>query len=105
MSFFSLRQTRRSRPARRLPSSFRPRLEALEDRCLLSAGALDPTFGSGAGYVTTSLRRRHSGPSEHPAGAVWPTGRGLFSHPGGGPGTIFADPSAPAPGKKLGRQT
>ena len=29
-------------------------LEALEDRCLLSAGALDPTFGNGAGYVTTS---------------------------------------------------
>jgi hypothetical protein len=27
----------------------------LEDRCLLSAGVLDPTFGSGAGYVTTSL--------------------------------------------------
>jgi uncharacterized delta-60 repeat protein len=26
----------------------------LEDRCLLSAGALDPTFGNGAGYVTTS---------------------------------------------------
>jgi uncharacterized delta-60 repeat protein len=31
-----------------------PRLEALEDRCLLSAGALDRTFGNGAGYVTTS---------------------------------------------------
>jgi uncharacterized delta-60 repeat protein len=27
----------------------------LEDRCLLSAGALDPTFGNGAGYVTTSI--------------------------------------------------
>src|SRR5438270_545164 len=31
--------------------AFRPRLEALEDRCLLSAGALDTTFGSG-GLVT-----------------------------------------------------
>jgi uncharacterized delta-60 repeat protein len=31
----------------------RMRLEALEDRCLMSAGALDPTFGNGAGYVTT----------------------------------------------------
>jgi uncharacterized delta-60 repeat protein len=42
------------RPAfRRL--ACRPRLEALEDRCLLNAGALDPTFGSGTGYVTTSL--------------------------------------------------
>ncbi|HEV3262332.1 MAG TPA: hypothetical protein VG013_36105, partial [Gemmataceae bacterium] len=44
----------RRRPAFRRPSC-RPRLEALEDRCLLSAGALDPTFGNGAGYVTTSL--------------------------------------------------
>jgi uncharacterized delta-60 repeat protein len=34
---------------------FRPQVQALEDRCLLSAGALDPTFGNGAGYVTTSL--------------------------------------------------
>jgi len=43
----------RRRPAFRRPAS-RPRLEALENRCLLSAGALDPTFGNGAGYVTTS---------------------------------------------------
>jgi uncharacterized delta-60 repeat protein len=28
-------------------ATFRPQLEALEDRCLLSAGALDPTFGNG----------------------------------------------------------
>src|SRR5947209_5623443 len=43
------------RPRRR---PYRPRLEALEDRCLLSAGALDPAFGSGAGYVTTSLNSK-----------------------------------------------
>jgi uncharacterized delta-60 repeat protein len=36
------------------PRSFRPRLESLEDRCLLSGGVLDPTFGSG-GMVTTSV--------------------------------------------------
>ncbi len=35
-----------SRP-RRTPARHCPRLEALEDRCLMSAGALDPTFGSG----------------------------------------------------------
>jgi uncharacterized delta-60 repeat protein len=49
------RNVRPANPARRTPFSFRPRLEALEDRCLLSAGAPDPTFGNGAGYVTTSL--------------------------------------------------
>src|SRR5262249_8301499 len=31
---------------------FRPRLEALEDRCLLSGGVLDPTFGSGGMLAT-----------------------------------------------------
>jgi uncharacterized delta-60 repeat protein len=41
------------RPARRLRRAYRPRLEALEDRCLLSAGALDTTFG-GTGIVTTA---------------------------------------------------
>ncbi len=38
--------------SRRCP--YRPRLEALEDRRLLSSGAIDPTFGSG-GYVKTAL--------------------------------------------------
>jgi uncharacterized delta-60 repeat protein len=42
-----------TRPAPR-SVAFRPRLEALEDRRTPSAGALDPTFGNGAGYVTTS---------------------------------------------------
>src|SRR5262245_27642884 len=32
----------------------RPQLEVLEDRCLLSAGQLDPTFGLG-GKVTTDI--------------------------------------------------
>jgi uncharacterized delta-60 repeat protein len=32
---------------------FRPRLEALEDRCLMSAGSLDPTFGSGGTAAET----------------------------------------------------
>src|SRR5262249_4927301 len=49
---FSARRIRRAQPVRRVSPSHQPRLEALEDRCLLSAGALDPTFGNGAGYVT-----------------------------------------------------
>jgi uncharacterized delta-60 repeat protein len=36
------------------PARWRPRLEALEDRCLLSATGLDPTFGSG-GLATTDF--------------------------------------------------
>src|SRR5262249_61958030 len=39
------------------PPSARPRLEPLEDRSLLSAGSLDPTFGNG-GIVTTATSRR-----------------------------------------------
>src|SRR5262249_8484017 len=42
-------------PARRLRPSCKPQLELLEDRRLLNAGVLDPAFGNGAGYVTTSL--------------------------------------------------
>jgi uncharacterized delta-60 repeat protein len=60
MWFLSPRKTRRSqtsRPAVRRPG-YRPRLEALEDRCLLSAGALDPTFnptGSPPGTATVAV--------------------------------------------------
>jgi uncharacterized delta-60 repeat protein len=50
--------TPRRRAPRRRASFCRPvsrlRVEALEDRRLLSAGVLDPSFGNGAGYVTTS---------------------------------------------------
>ncbi len=52
----SLRSSRRSR-ARRRPHGHVPALqqiEVLEDRCLLSAGALDPTFGNG-GSVTNDF--------------------------------------------------
>src|SRR5438552_2926116 len=54
MSFFSWLRNhpveRRHRSVRRL----RPELELLEDRCVPSAGFLDPTFG-GTGLVTTNF--------------------------------------------------
>lgn len=55
MWFLFRHNSRHTKSVRRTPSTIRPRLEVLEDRCLMSAGALDPTFGNGAGYVTSSL--------------------------------------------------
>src|SRR5260370_39581879 len=58
MWFFSSRKARRTPSARRRAATFRPYLEALEDRCVPSApGSLDTTFGSG-GIVTTSFGTR-----------------------------------------------
>jgi Domain of unknown function (DUF5122) beta-propeller len=54
--FFGFRKARRSASTRRRTAPYRPRLEVLENRCLLSAGALDSTFGSG-GTVTTDFGR------------------------------------------------
>src|SRR5438445_4814302 len=50
---FPSSKTRRA-PTRRRPARLHLWLEALEDRCLLNAGALDTTFGSG-GVVKTTL--------------------------------------------------
>jgi uncharacterized delta-60 repeat protein len=54
MWFLSSRKARRNASVRSGRNTFRPKLEALEDRCLLSAGSLDPTFGNG-GTVQTPL--------------------------------------------------
>ena len=51
-SSYRPRETQRTRASQRL--TFRPFAEPLEDRTLLSAGNLDPTFG-GAGTVVTSF--------------------------------------------------
>jgi uncharacterized delta-60 repeat protein len=57
MWFFSTHKTRHSKVIRRALLSCKPRLEALEDRCLLSGpGSLDTTFG-GTGVVSTSLNK------------------------------------------------
>jgi hypothetical protein len=47
-------QPRRTTLARAPRARSRPRLEALDDRGLLSAGALDPTFGSGGCWLDLS---------------------------------------------------
>jgi len=50
MSMFSWlrnRSTRTGRSGQKPSRSCRPQLEVLEDRCLLSGGVLDPTFGTG----------------------------------------------------------
>ena len=54
MWFRSTCRARRASSPR--PRYFRPRVLALEDRCLLNAGALDTSFG-GTGVVTTSLSK------------------------------------------------
>jgi uncharacterized delta-60 repeat protein len=46
---------RRHKPARLRWPGFRPSLERLEDRTVLSGGALDPTFGTGGVVFTASL--------------------------------------------------
>jgi uncharacterized delta-60 repeat protein len=45
---------KRTHSSRHGRSGVRPQIEVLEDRCLLSGGVLDPTFGS-AGVVTTAI--------------------------------------------------
>jgi uncharacterized delta-60 repeat protein len=44
----------RTTTAPKSQSRFRPCIQALEDRCLLSGGVLDPTFGNG-GLVSTAI--------------------------------------------------
>ena len=47
MFAFIWRKNRQRTAAQKAQSRFRPGLEALEDRFVLSGGILDPTFGSG----------------------------------------------------------
>jgi uncharacterized delta-60 repeat protein len=58
----------RSTASTRKQSPYHPRLEALEDRCLLSGGVLDPTFGNG-GVVNTAVT---GGPYHGVATATYP---------------------------------
>jgi uncharacterized delta-60 repeat protein len=68
------------------PARCRPWLEALEDRCVPSApGSLDPTFGAGAGYVTTSLGAGNSAATV----LIQPDGKILAAGGETGPGNGF----------------
>src|SRR3954471_23926353 len=60
MWFFSSHTARRNPPACSRRNPTRLRLEALEDRCLLSAGALDTTFNT-IGLVTAPIRGNGQG--------------------------------------------
>src|SRR5271163_2250377 len=62
-------------------------VETLEDRCVPSAaGSLDPTFGNGAGFVTTSLADGNSAA----AVLIQPDGKILAAGgESGGPGNFF----------------
>ncbi len=68
MFAFIWRKNRRTTVVHKHQSRFRPRLEALEDRCLPSGGVLDPTFGSG-GVVNTAV---NAGPYLAVATATYP---------------------------------
>jgi uncharacterized delta-60 repeat protein len=76
-SLFRRKNRKAPAPARRPWSSFRPSLEALEDRLCLSAGALDPTFGSGGivNLPTTTYGSAHA-VAVQPDGKVVITGEG-----------------------------
>jgi uncharacterized delta-60 repeat protein len=72
--------------------NYRLRLENLEDRCLLSAGALDPTFGNGAGYVSTSMTNYWNVayvPLVQPDGKIVAVGDVLSPEPGTKKGTTI----------------
>jgi uncharacterized delta-60 repeat protein len=61
--------SRRGRPASCL-NAYRPQLEALEDRTLLSAGALDPTFGNQGKVIVSGQSAR-----QYKAVAIQPDGK------------------------------
>ncbi len=85
MWFFHSSKTRSAVRSKTRSRSFRPRLEGLEDRCLLSPGQLDPTFGSG-GIVTTSFPNGSAG---NVATVLQPDGK-ILSAGTAGNGTQFA---------------
>ena len=70
MWFFSSKKPKRTpkTPSRR--SSFRPQLDALEDRCLMTAGALDPTFGNGGMVSGTAGIYRATAVAVEPDGKI-----------------------------------
>jgi hypothetical protein len=88
---FLLATNRRKISSRPRVVTFRPHLEALEDRRLMSAGALDPTFGNGAGYITTSFSTKADQADSvliQPDGKILATGGVVRPHPQRGVGPL-----------------
>src|SRR5215831_15419850 len=74
MWFLSARKNPRISSSHIRHTTFRPRLEAMEDRCLMSAGALDTSFGSG-GLVSGPIPAISASNSDHPCVVVQPDGK------------------------------
>jgi uncharacterized delta-60 repeat protein len=70
-------------------TSVRPRLEVLEDRCVPSSGALDPSFGSG-GSVTTELAKADS----YAHGVLLQSNGDLIAYGVANTGTTYRSPVA-----------
>ena len=75
MWFTFARKVRRTPITRKPRGGFRPQLDALEDRRLMSAGAIDTSFG-GTGLVSTPLSALDTfNGSDHPSVAVQADGK------------------------------
>jgi uncharacterized delta-60 repeat protein len=70
------RKDRMGKVCRVRRATFRPRLEALEDRTLMNAGALDPTFGNG-GVVVNNTNSNQWALGVQPDGKLLEAGSGF----------------------------
>jgi uncharacterized delta-60 repeat protein len=92
MRLFS-RPRLRHKPKVLAAPTWRPRLEPLEDRSVPAGGALDPSFGNGAGYVATSVSAYGSGAAAvliQPDGKILAAGDAALGSADASPPDVFA---------------